>query len=83
MRYRSYNSELLIAATMVCDVFNDIIIDRRKHGLSRDWSKAVTLKDIVQQKIEVPCIIRRQRANPQVIRELYSKIQAAFGTKKP
>lgn len=57
MRYRSYNSELLIAATMVCDVFNDIIIDRRKHGVSRDWSKAVTLKDIVQQKIEVPCII--------------------------
>lgn len=41
----------------MCDVFNDVIIDRRKHGLKRDWSKAITLKDIVKQKIEVPCII--------------------------
>ena len=58
MKYRSYNSELLIATTLMCDVFNDIIIDRRKHGLKRDWSKAITLSDVVQQKIEVPCIIR-------------------------
>ena len=39
------------------NVFNDIIIDRRRHGLNRDWSKPITLSDIVQKKIEVPCIL--------------------------
>ena len=31
MKYRSYNSEIIIATTLLVDVFNDIIIDRRKH----------------------------------------------------
>lgn len=57
MKYRSYNSELLISTTLVVNVFNDIIIDRRKHGLNADYSKAITLGDIVQQTIEVPCIL--------------------------
>ena len=57
MKYRSYNSELLICTTLMVDVFNDIIIDRRKHGVDRDWSQIITLKDIVQQKIEVPCLL--------------------------
>lgn len=57
MRYRSYNSEILIATTLLIDVFNDIIIDRRKHGVKRDFSKAVSLNEIVQQKIEIPCIL--------------------------
>jgi len=57
MKYRSYNSELLISTTLVVNVFNDIIIDRRRHGLKADYSKAITLSDIVQQKIEVPCIL--------------------------
>ena len=57
MKYRSYNSELLIATTLMCDVFNDIIIDRRKHGLNKDYSKGIRLDEIVQQTIEVPCIL--------------------------
>lgn len=57
MKYRSYNSELLIATTLMCDVFNDVIIDRRKHGLKKDYSKGIRLEDIVQQTIEVPCIL--------------------------
>ena len=57
MKYRSYNSEILIGTTLVVNVFNDIIIDRRTHGLSRDYSKPITLSEIVQQKIEVPCIL--------------------------
>lgn len=57
MRYRSYNSELLISTTLVVNVFNDIVIDRRRHGLTADYSKAVTLGDIVQQTIEVPCVL--------------------------
>ena len=35
---------------------NDIEIDRRKHGLERDYSKDIRIKDIVQKKFEVPCI---------------------------
>ena len=27
MKYRSYNSEIIIATTLLVDVFNDIIID--------------------------------------------------------
>ena len=57
MKYRSYNSEIIIATTLLVDVFNDIIIDRRKHGLKRDFSKTVSLDEIVQQKIEIPCIL--------------------------
>lgn len=57
MKYRSYNSEILIGATLLVDVFNDIIIDRRTHGPRRDYSKPFKLSDIVKQKIEVPCII--------------------------
>lgn len=57
MKYRSYNSEILIATTLLVNVFNDIIIDRRKHGLNRDFSKAVSLNDIIQQEIEIPCVL--------------------------
>ena len=57
MKYRSYNSEILIATTLMVNVFNDIIIDRRRHGLERDYSKPITLSSIVQQDIEVPCIV--------------------------
>ena len=57
MKYRSYNSEIIIATTLLVNVFNDIIIDRRKHGLKRDFSKAISLDEIVQQKIEIPCIL--------------------------
>jgi hypothetical protein len=57
MKYRSYNSEILIATTLLVNVFNDIIIDRRKHGLKRDFSKPVSLNDIVQQEIEIPCVL--------------------------
>ena len=39
------------------NVFNDIIIDRRKHGLDHEWSDTITLSSIVQQKIEVPCVL--------------------------
>ena len=35
---------------------NDIEIDRRKHGIDRDYSKGVRIIDIVQKKFEVPCI---------------------------
>ena len=35
---------------------NDIEIDRRRHGLERDYSKVVKIKDIIQKKFEVPCI---------------------------
>ena len=57
MRYRSFNEELLIATALLINVFNDIIIDRRKHGLKRDFSKAISLKEVAQQKIEIPCIL--------------------------
>ena len=57
MKYRSFNEELLIATALLINIFNDIIIDRRKHGLKRDFSKPVSLKEIAQQKIEIPCIL--------------------------
>lgn len=57
MKYRSYNSEILIATTLLVNIFNDIIIDRRKHGLKRDFSKPISLDEIVQQKLEIPCIL--------------------------
>ena len=37
MKYRSYNSEILIATTLICDVFNDIIIDRRTHRIKQSF----------------------------------------------
>ena len=52
MKYRSFNEELLIATALLINIFNDIIIDRRKHGLKRDFSKPVSLKEVAQQKIE-------------------------------
>jgi hypothetical protein len=55
MRFRSYNSELLIAQTLIGNIFNDIVIDRRNHGF-RDYSKPLSVKEIVQKQIEVPCI---------------------------
>jgi len=57
MKYRSFNEELLIATALLVNVFNDIVIDRRTHGLKRDYSKPLSLNDIVQQKIEIPCVI--------------------------
>ena len=54
MKYRSFNEEILIATALLINVFNDIIIDRRKHG-NRDFSKPISLKEISQQKI--PCIL--------------------------
>lgn len=57
MKYRSFNEELLIATALLINVFNDIIIDRRKHGLNRDFSKTISLKDYAQQEIEIPCIL--------------------------
>ncbi len=57
MKYRSFNEELLIATALLINVFNDIIIDRRRRGPARDYSKAISLKEIAQQKIEIPCII--------------------------
>jgi len=33
MKLRSYNEELLIAAALMTDLFNDVVIERRKHGL--------------------------------------------------
>lgn len=57
MKYRSFNEELLIATALLINVFNDIIIDRRKHGLKRDFSKPISLKEVAQQKIEIPCIL--------------------------
>jgi hypothetical protein len=56
MKFRSYNSELIIAGGLLCNIFNDIVIDRRTNQVTRDWSKPIDLKDIVQKKIEVPCI---------------------------
>lgn len=35
MKFRSYNSELLIAQALLTNVFNDIVIDRRTHGMDR------------------------------------------------
>ena len=55
-RFRSYNEELLIASTLVGNWLNDVEIDRRKHGLNRDYSKPVKIIDIIQKKFEVPCI---------------------------
>lgn len=55
-RFRSYNEELLIASTLVGNWLNDGEIDRRKHGLNRDYSKPVKIIDIIQKKFEVPCI---------------------------
>lgn len=57
MKYRSFNEELLIATALLINVFNDIVIDRRKHGLKKDFSKPISLKDIAQQEIEIPCIL--------------------------
>ena len=56
-RFRSYNEEFLIRKYFGSDGFlNDIEIDRRKHGIERDYSKVVRIKDIIQKKFEVPCI---------------------------
>lgn len=58
MKFRSYNSELLISQALITNVFNDIIIDRRAHGVNRgDYSTPIDLSTIVQKKIEVPCIV--------------------------
>ena len=56
MKYRSYNSELVIATSLIVNVFNDIIIDRRKHNI-KDYSKPLSFDDIVQQEIEIPCVL--------------------------
>ena len=57
MKFRSFNEELLISTALLVNVFNDIIIDRRSHGLKRDYSKAISFDEIVQKKIEIPCIV--------------------------
>ena len=44
MRLRSYNKELKIATSMLIDVFNNIVIDRRDR------------QDNVQKRIAVPCL---------------------------
>lgn len=56
MKYRSYNSELVIATSLIVNVFNDIIIDRRKHNI-KDYSKPLSFDDVVQQEIEIPCVL--------------------------
>lgn len=56
MKFRSYNSELILAGGLIANIFNDIVIDRRSHGINTDYSKPIDLKEIVQKKIEVPCI---------------------------
>jgi hypothetical protein len=60
------------------NIFNDIIIDRRKHGVDRDWSKIITLKDIVQQKIEVPCLLGDRGIIMKSLENHPRKIQDAF-----
>ena len=56
MKFRSYNQQLLIAQALIGNVFNDIVIDRRKHGKERDYSKPLTIDEILQKEIEIPCI---------------------------
>ena len=55
-KLRSYNQQFLIAAALIANVFNDIIIQRRKHRQDRDYSKPINIKDILQKNIQVPCI---------------------------
>jgi hypothetical protein len=57
MKYRSYNSELIIATSLIVNVFNDIIIDRQKHKGYRDFSVPIDFSDVIQQEIEIPCIL--------------------------
>ena len=57
MKYRSYNSELIIATSLIVNVFNDIIIDRQRHKGNRDFSVPIDFSDVVQQEIEIPCIL--------------------------
>lgn len=56
MKFRSYNEELLIAQALIGNVFNDIVIDRRNHGINRDYSTPLTMDQIMQKEIEIPCI---------------------------
>ena len=55
-KFRSYNQQFLIAASLMAGFFNDTIIQRRKHIQGRDYSKPINIKDILQKNIEVPCI---------------------------
>lgn len=55
-KLRSYNQQFLIAAALIANIFNDIIIQRRKHRQDRDYSKPINIKDILQKNIQVPCI---------------------------
>lgn len=56
MKFRSYNEQLLIAQALIGNVFNDIVIDRRHHGLERDYTKPISMDDIIQKEIQIPCI---------------------------
>lgn len=56
MKFRSYNTEFLIAGSLLVNIFNDVVIDRRSNGVTRDYSKPLDLEKIVQKNIEVPCI---------------------------
>lgn len=56
MKFRSYNEQLLIAQALIGNVFNDIVIDRRHHGTERDYSQPISMEDIIQKEIEIPCI---------------------------
>lgn len=55
-KLRSYNEQFLIAAALLANIFNDIVIQRRKHKQNRDYSKPINIKDILQKNIQVPCI---------------------------
>lgn len=55
-KLRSYNQQFLIAAALLANIFNDIVIQRRKHKQDRDYSKPINIKDILQKNIQVPCI---------------------------
>jgi hypothetical protein len=56
VKFRSYNTEFLIAGSLLVNIFNDVVIDRRSNGVTRDYSKPLDLEKIVQKNIEVPCI---------------------------
>lgn len=55
-KFRSYNEQLLIAQILLGNIFNDIIIDRRKHGYKKNYATPIDINKLITKTIQVPCI---------------------------
>lgn len=55
-KFRSYNEQLLIAQILLGNIFNDIVIDRRRHGYNKNYAQPIDVEKLIQKTIQIPCI---------------------------